>query len=546
MKGARAARLVLVGLAACVVLAATSLAFARPGGGGSFSGGSSSSGGGGGSSGGGGAAILEIILLCIQHPYIGIPIILIVVVFLVMKSRANKAKTAWVAGQGEGGSAGAPVVAAARTGARRALEGLRASDPNFSYVLFEDFLYALYTETHTARGQGQVQRMSAYLDAPVVAALAATAPALVENLVVGAMRFVGASGIGGGTGEAVVSVEFEANYTETPRTPGQGRPESYYVMERWSLARKNGVLSRTPERARVFGCPNCGAPQDHVMSGTCRHCGQVVSSGAFDWVVRNIQLLRRETRGPMLTGTTEEQGTNLPTILDPEANARLAAVQAKDPQFQFPHFQGRVGLVFTEFQIAWSARDLARMRPYLSDMLFMTQSYWVEAYKRQRLRNVTENARIVGLQLARVTSDKFYDAITVRLYAKSLDYTLEDGTNKVVGGSRSKERAYSEYWTFIRGTNRKGPARDRPCMPELRRSARRSTWSASASTAERKVTSGDFDWVLSRIEQDEVVRGVSGAQDGRLEPQVGGPQLQDGHLEAKFARLILQDGHLEE
>ena len=44
-----------------------------------------------------------------------------------------------------------------------ALAAIRQDDPEFSFVLFEDFLYALYTEAHTARGKGRLAGLSPYL-----------------------------------------------------------------------------------------------------------------------------------------------------------------------------------------------------------------------------------------------------------------------------------------------------------------------------------------------------------------------------------------------
>jgi hypothetical protein len=165
-----------------------------------------------------------------------------------------------------------------------------------------------------------------------------------------------------------------------------------------------------------------------------------------------------------------------------------------------------VGVIFAEFQVAWSSRDLARMRPFLSDPLFSAQMYWVEEYKRQRLRNITERARITGLELARVSRDKFFDAITVRLYGTGLDYTVSDDTGAVVSGSRSSERKYTEYWTFIRASQRRGPIRAdlvcAHCGAPLKL-----TVAGHCEYCRVKLTMGEYDWVLSRIEQDEVYAG---------------------------------------
>ncbi len=183
----------------------------------------------------------------------------------------------------------------------------------------------------------------------------------------------------------------------------------------------------------------------------------------------------------------------------------MEAIAARDPSFSWPSFEQRVGLIFREFQVAWSNRDLAKMRPFLSDNLMQMQSYWVEAYRAQKLRNVTENARIERIHLARVESDAAFDAITVRLFGVSLDYTVTDD-GKLVCGSRSRERRYTEYWTLIRGASRKGPTRTDAACPSCG-APLDINMAGTCKYCQAKVTSGEFDWVLSRIEQDEAYTG---------------------------------------
>jgi hypothetical protein len=488
------------------VIGATALAHARPGGGSSFSGSSRSSGGGSSGSGGGsgGAELIFFLFrLCFEYPLVGIPLLIAVVVFLVVKARSASGQEDWSAGNAPSQGSFTPPVAPprARAGVQSALQRLRLTDANFSRVLLEDFLYALYAEVHTARGQGQAARLSAYLGAEPLAALSRAPATGVRDIVVGAMRFI-ALETRGAPPETALTVEFEANYTEGPSSAAQ----SYYVVERWTLARRVGVQSRTPDRARVFGCPGCGAPQDAVFAGTCRYCQRLVATGEFDWLIRNLAVVHRETRGPMLTGDTAEQGTNLPTVVDPAALATLGQLGAKDPAFDWTAFQARVDLIFKEFQAAWSARDLARMRPFLSDGLFQTQTYWVEAYKAAHLRNVSENARITRIELARVVSDRFFDAITVRVAASGLDYTLADEGGRLVSGSRSRDRVYTEYWTLIRGAARSGPTRTDAACPSCG-AALKINMAGTCEYCRAKITSGEFDWVLSRIEQDEVYEG---------------------------------------
>ena len=94
------------------------------------------------------------------------------------------------------------------------------------------------------------------------------------------------------------------------------------------------------------------------------------------------------------------------------------------------------------------------MRPFVSDSLLGYLQYWVDAYRAQGLRNAVEGARVTRQEIARVIGDRHYDAVTVRVWATGHEVTT-DATGAVVGGSREKERAYSEYWTLVRGSARR-------------------------------------------------------------------------------------------
>lgn len=378
-----------------------------------------------------------------------------------------------------------------------ALAAIRAHDPEFSFVLFEDFLYALYTEAHTARGEGRMASVSPYLSLDARASLGTLGARPVRTIVIGSLSIEDVVP-GGAASETTLTALFQTNYAEVDDA---GNEHAYYAEERWTLSRAAGVKSRPPERAAVIDCPSCGAPLDKLVGGTCRYCDEVVDKGGFDWVVTAIELLPRDERGPMLTGTTEEVGTSDPTVVAPDVEERWRALTERDPALDWAALTARIELVFRTFHEAWTAQDPRIVRPYLSDNLFQTQRYWVEAYQRQKLRNLTDGARIVAVHLARIVSDARFDALTVRVFATGLDYTVDE-LGKVVAGSTRKERAYSEYWTLIRGASRAGPAGAAPVCPSCGGGIAVSM-AGKCDHCGAKVTSGEFDWVLSRIEQDE-------------------------------------------
>ena len=71
------------------------------------------------------------------------------------------------------------------------LEALRAFDPNFSRIVFDDFCYSLYTRVHEARGRGELLRYAPYLAADVRRQLLARNPANlteVKGIVIGGFQ----------------------------------------------------------------------------------------------------------------------------------------------------------------------------------------------------------------------------------------------------------------------------------------------------------------------------------------------------------------------
>jgi hypothetical protein len=490
-------------------------ALARAGGGQSYSGGSHGSGGGDG----GGLVFLIFRLLfwlIFHHPLIGIPLtIALVVLFLrYQKRQAAAGPQRWDSAPPAPVGLG-PAFPGAPAG--RDLDDLRALDPELSAVLFEDFAYDLFARAHTARAsERDLEALSPYLAPAVRAQLAQRQPVgvAVSGAVIGALRVVGVSvpasvaasaagAPGGPPPREVVVLEFEANLAVSPAGGGE---RTQYVEERWRLERDASVQSKPPETARAFNCPNCGAPFGPEGGDRCEYCGEVVSGGRFDWSVEAIELLRLEERPPALTSNVQEVGTDAPTVFDPRLNTRWAELVQADPAVTQAALAARFDLIFGEVNAAWSRRELKTARPYVSDSLFDYLQYWIAAYQKQGLRNVLEGMRIVEWKAVKVVRDRHYDAMTIRLWGTGRDTTVRAATGELVSGDPRRDRAYSEYWTLIRGAGVKGaPRADKSCPNcgaplDVNQAGRCEHCGAG-------ITSGEFDWVLSRIEQDDSYTG---------------------------------------
>jgi len=501
----------LIGGVAVATFLLAADAFARVGGGQGYGGGG---GGGGGGDGDGAGALVYLVVrlllwLTIEHPAIGIPLDIIVIAAVIYWFARPSRKSVDIASSAifkpDAGAAGAQ-----QRDFQRSFNQLRRFDPNFSEIIFVDFCYALYGRAHEARGRGPaaLDDLSPYLGEPARASLRQLSRAnlkAVEGIIVGAMQVVDVRGLD--TPTVVIGVEFDANYTEF--TPKEGDPRgemSYYVRERWELERKRDVLSPTPEQATALHCPRCGAALQKDTVGACAFCGTRVESGEFQWYVRAVTTLSREAKGPLLTSNVPEVGTNYPTVTQANFPAVRAAFEHNNPSFSWADFQARARLIFSELQDAWSTLNWERARPHETDNIFQMHRYWIDAYQRQGLRNALDQHKITAMQPVKIKLDAFYHAITLRVFAEGYDYTVDKG-GRVVAGSNQKPRRWSEYWTFIRSTRAKPtPARADLNCPNCGAPLKINA-TGICEFCGGKVTSGEFDWVLSKIEQDESYAG---------------------------------------
>ncbi|HKR58375.1 MAG TPA: TIM44-like domain-containing protein [Pyrinomonadaceae bacterium] len=500
------------GVCLFVVLLAVD-ALARVGGGQSYGG----KGGGGDGDGAAGAIIWIVfqlfrvlLYLTIEYPLVGIPLDIIVIggviYFFWRRSRISQPPQIFSTAT-RTSTTGEHAFVPHSDGFVREFAQLQKFDPNFSEIVFTDFSYALFGKAHEARGRGAqaLDLLSPYISQSARSSLLErNGPGLKEvtGIIVGALNVLDVRGLD--TPVVQISLLFEANYTEVLQNTNAAK--TFYVRERWELERKRDVLSPAPAQATALHCPRCGAPLQRDNLGACAFCGTKIDSGEFQWYVQRITLLEREDRGPLLTSDVPEVGTELPTVVEPGFEQRRLEFEKNHPEFSWSQFQARAALIFNELQAAWSTLDWERARPHETDSIFQMHQYWIDAYRRQGLRNVLDRFAIHSMQPVKIKEDAFYNAITLRIAARGFDYTI-DGSGRVVSGSQTVPRFWSEYWTFIRNRQAKPQAARADlncpnCGALLKVNA-----TGVCAFCGGKITSGEFDWVLSRIEQDESYAG---------------------------------------
>lgn len=478
---------------------------ARVGGGDSYGGGSRRSGGGYRSSGGGGSGdagflfdILEIIIrLCIRYPKVGFPMLFIFALAAYFYYRKNQRYDDYYSSYGT--EEYRPVVIN-RT--RDYVEKIQEHDPNFSFPIFKDFVFSLYHSFHEYRGANKLDRLSAFFAPGYLNKY--THLKSVDGVVIGNCTISRAT-ISVQNSEMTIEVGFSANYTEVDI---KGKSVRYKIAETWKLKKSTKVLSKPPEQMTSTACPNCGAPITETVSGVCKSCGQSNQNGRFLWFVFDIlsskEVLTETTSIESSLGSTNliDYGVNLPTIKDRSIDSIIVTDVVLKNEYQ--HLYTRAEKIFFELQKAWSQKNWNLARPYETDTLFHSHLFWIEDLKRNGQTNVIENPKITQLEPISMYKDKFYASFTFRIFAQMIDYTM-DKDGRMIRGNKRRPVQFSEYWTFVKGinSNQKSPkTQDFHCCPSCGAQLK-IEMSGVCEYCGTKVTLGQFDWVLSQIEQDE-------------------------------------------
>jgi predicted lipid-binding transport protein (Tim44 family) len=493
-----------VALVALVLGATAALAWARPGGGDSYSGGGGHGGGGSGGSGGSGDAavlfelIYQLLRLCFHYPKIGLPIVAILIGAWIWGAWVKHKNKDWLSG---------PPVELAKPIATA--DDLRRLDPDFSMIVFEDFVYRLYATAHGARGRRGA------LDAPraVPRPRGARRPGQpTPDRSAGHRR--------GGRRDAhlrcVGADPRPARRRGRSAVPHRRRVRGQ-LHRRHQQAVRGRALAPASSRDRADQAaergPDLHLPELRRAVGHRRRrrrpALRVVRRGRRQRPLRLGGRGHRAAPRAQQPARPDRRGAGARHVLADlprrPGRRRLAAPDRRRSGDRRDLALGPPASRLPVVNDAWTAGDVAAIRTVTTDGMADYLSYWLDAYRAAGLRNVLEDMRITHQVPAKITRDRYYDAITIRIWGTGKDYVVgADGSH--VRGSRHRERAYSEYWTLVRSAARRGPPRAdgacSNCGAPLTITA-----AGACGHCGTHVTAGEFDWVLSKIEQDDSYRG---------------------------------------
>jgi predicted lipid-binding transport protein (Tim44 family) len=495
-------------LAVCLVaLLVAADAGARVGGGQNFSTGGSSGGGysGGGSSGGDGELLFLLIWLIIEYPAIGIPVAVVVGAFFVVRFMANRDGERMVSRTHHHDGTEAVASPPRRAGPVPGLDTLRAADPGFSEPVLRDYIQLLHRRATEAAVTRAWEPLLPFVDVAAREALETAHRGVTEvrDVTLGGLQLIRVDRQGD-------RFRLQARLQDTRReTLEDGSTRFVYVEESWTLDRAADAESQAPEAVLRMGCPSCGAAIDTDRQGRCRSCGTPIVTGLLQWTATRVSLAARRAVEPPQVGWTtggDEPSVHVPTIVAPDLPQAWRAFRGRHPGFDPHAFQARSRDIFLDLQRAWSEGRWETARPHVTDTLYQTLRFYLEQYSEHGLRNRVADVEILKQEIVRVQQDAWYEAITVRITARARDW-VERTDGEVVGGNAKIPRRFSEYWTYLRAIGSGDTSSDGQHCPSCGAPLDRVSQAGVCGYCDSKITTGRFDWVLSRIDQPQVYRG---------------------------------------
>jgi predicted lipid-binding transport protein (Tim44 family) len=416
----------------------------------------------------------------------------------------------------------------AATGARRALppavDAIGALDPGFEIESFLQRAEMTFFLVKRGMQKNDAAAVRPYLNDTVFAAVSQNLAqsksqhrhALLESLNIRGLALEDAQCT---TQEQSLQVHFDLVYRaktlDDANTVLNDEGEDKRHAERWTFTRN--ASAHTPLSGGVIAskCPACGAELRLGLDGVCAHCKASVTNGAADWVVSDVQ-------PAAFVGYSADSslGMAAPTVAQ-----GIATLTSADKGFSIAAFESRVKTAFLALQDAWCKQKLDAGRAFMSPGAYFSWSAQLESMASEGRRNVMENLEVRGIQPVRVIHGRVFDDLTVRITAAAADFDV-DQSGKVVFGDRSV-RPFTEEWTFQRSvgvaTSNKPGTLENTC-PSCGAPVSL-TQIGECRFCKAAVTSGKFDWVVSRIDQEDAAGSIAGSLDHigeQLALQVGG------------------------
>lgn len=183
--------------------------------------------------------------------------------------------------------------------------------------------------------------------------------------------------------------------------------------------------------------------------------GSLLSSDGDDWMLAVIVIV---VLGIVFLNQNKKKSlqSSAPVYTAPApVNRNLKPISgylALDPQFDEAKLRAHLANLYVQMQDAWHDKDISSLRPYMTDAFFNQMGRQLDALRKARRTDCTENIAVLDTNLLGYWQSGGMDYLAVRLKSRIVSYVLDDRTGKVVSGDQNREKFMEYEWELVRKT----------------------------------------------------------------------------------------------
>ncbi len=235
--------------------------------------------------------------------------------------------------------------------------------------------------------------------------------------------------------------------------------------------------------------------------------GLVIIIGIFALIIYLIVKLFKKIFGSGGSGIKFDDTKPTAFEFDPSL---LQQLKGTDPDFSADLFMDKAKTIAERLQKAWSDGDMMPVRNYVSQGVFNRFRLQLELMvEEEKVRNILSDYKVLKISVSDLSNSKSYQTLHVNIFACAKDITItanasEDEKQKSLAGT--KKTAFYEIYSFTRKlgtkTNTKSDWLKGEC-PNCGYVPDNFSETNKCVSCGSIYNSGEFDWVLSEITQQE-------------------------------------------
>ena len=115
-----------------------------------------------------------------------------------------------------------------------------------------------------------------------------------------------------------------------------------------------------------------------------------------------------------------------------------------DPEFDGEGIKALIANLYVQLQNSRQAKDISSLRPYMTDEFYEQLNIKLDSFRTQHKTEYTENIAVLSVSLKGWRQAGGMDYITLGLNSRIVSYVLDDVTEKLLSGDKTREK-FIEY-----------------------------------------------------------------------------------------------------